>query len=80
MLRVETGIAYDPKACRVDRMRRSLIDTRSPGSTPFNQCHHFYLAGFLGWFPSAGGTMHVGVISPTDMYILGSESPYGSLD
>jgi hypothetical protein len=24
--------------------------------------------------------MHVGVISPTDLYILGSESPYGGLD
>jgi hypothetical protein len=32
MSQVETGVACDQKACRVNRMRRSLIDTRSPGS------------------------------------------------
>jgi hypothetical protein len=69
------------------RLRSESVSCRSHAAIShrhsllrFDQGHHFYLAGFLGLFPSAGGTMHVGVTSPTGMYILGSESPYGSLD
>ena len=78
MSRVEAGIACDQTACRVDRMRRSLIDTRSPYSTPFNEGHNHYFAFFLSWFPLAAGAMHDGVMSPTDLYIAGSNSPYNS--
>jgi hypothetical protein len=77
--RVEAGIACDKKACRVDRMRRSLIDTRPPRLTPFNQGNMSYIGGFLDWFPVAAGATHDAMMSPTDQYLFGSDSPYDDL-
>ncbi|RMZ89648.1 hypothetical protein DV736_g3123, partial [Chaetothyriales sp. CBS 134916] len=65
--------------CRVSRMRRSLVDLTPNTTTPFNSGDPIYLENFIRWFTFAAGAMHELVISPTDLYLSGSNDPYKPL-
>ena len=63
-------------SCGVTRLRRSLLNLPPNTTTPLNSGDPVYMANFLNWFPFAAGMMHDAVISPTDAYIAGSDSPF----
>ena len=63
-------------SCGVLRLRRSLLNHPPNTTTPLNSGDPVYMANFLNWFPFAAGMMHDAVISPTDAYIAGSDSPF----
>lgn len=74
--RVESSITCNGKSCYVDHMRRSLLDTQPPYLTPFNTGSRVYFDSFLRYFPWAAGVTHAGYISPTDLYLAGSDLPF----
>lgn len=74
--RVESAIICTGKSCHVDRMRHSVLDTRPPNLTPFNSDTISFIHNFLRYFPWAAGITHAGFISPTDLYLAGSDQPF----
>lgn len=72
--RVEAAISCQGGSCKVDRMRRSTIDTRSPWIVPLVGGASF--PNFCGFFAFAAGRPHHLEASPIDFYMLGSNSPF----
>jgi len=73
---VEANVVCNSKDCYVNRMRRSKKDTTPSNITPLNNQTVTYLLNFLANIPWAAGTIHSATLSPTDLYVGGSDSPY----
>jgi hypothetical protein len=74
--RVESDIICAGKSCHVNRMRHSRQDTQPSHLTPFNTGNFVYFDSFLRYFPWAAGVTHASFISPTDLYMAGSDWPF----
>ena len=70
--RVESNVLCSGPKCHVDRMRRSEKDTRPAYALNFDS---IVFRNMLLWFPDAAGATADGVISPTDLYLQGYNSP-----
>ncbi|KAF7505292.1 hypothetical protein GJ744_001079 [Endocarpon pusillum] len=68
--RVEAAISCQGESCKVVRMRRSTVDTRSPLIVPFVGTDPF--ANFCTFFAFAAGIFRHDELSPIDYYVLGS--------
>ena len=73
---VESFIICTGKSCYVDRMRHSPLNTQPSYETPFNTVSRVYFDSFLRYFPWAAGVTHAGFISPTYLYLAGSDLPF----